>query len=59
MRLRRKGIETGYSGVERFRATTSTNHSLRLLNFFYALILYNAWLLANMIMARRFSKIPF
>jgi hypothetical protein len=56
---RRWGIETGYAGVEGFRArTTSKNHALRLLYFYYALILYNAWLLANLIMARRFSKIP-
>ena len=55
---RRWGIETGYSGVEGLRArTTSKSHSLRLLYFYYALILYNAWLLANLIMARRFSKI--
>ena len=55
---RRWGIETGYSDLERFRAkTTSKNHSLRLLYFFYALILYNAWLLANLIIARRFSKL--
>jgi putative transposase len=55
---RRWGIETGYSGIEGFRArTTSKNHSLRLLYFFYALVLYNAWLLANLIIARRFSKI--
>jgi Transposase DDE domain len=55
---RRWGIETGYAGVETFRArTTSKNHSLRLLHFFYALILYNAWLLANLIIARRFSKV--
>jgi hypothetical protein len=55
---RRWGIETGYAGVEGFRArTTSRNHSLRLLYFYYALVLYNAWLLANVIMARRFSKI--
>jgi hypothetical protein len=55
---RRWGIETGYAGVEGFRArTTSKNHALRLLYFYYALILYNAWLLANLIMARRFSKI--
>ena len=54
----RWGIETGYAGVEGFRArTTSKNHSLRLLYFFYALILYNAWLLANLIMARKFSKV--
>jgi hypothetical protein len=55
---RRWGIETGYSGVEGFRArTTSRNHALRLLYFYYALVLYNAWLLANLIIARRFSKI--
>jgi hypothetical protein len=55
---RRWGIETGYSGVKGFRArTTGRNHSLRLLYFYYALILYNAWLLANLIMARAFSKI--
>jgi hypothetical protein len=56
---RRWGIETGYAGVETFRArTTSKNHSLRLLYFFYALILYNAWLLANLIMARKFCRVP-
>ena len=55
---RRWGIETGYSGVERFRArTTSRNHALRLIYFFHALILYNAWLPANLIIARRFSKL--
>ena len=55
---RRWGIETGYSGVEGLRArTTSKSHSLRLLYFYYALVLYNAWLLANLIIARRFSKV--
>ncbi len=54
---KRWGIERGYVEVERFRArTTSRNHTLRLLYFFYALILYNAWLLANLILAKRFSK---
>lgn len=53
----RWGIETGYVGVEELRArTTSRNHALRLLYFYYALILYNAWLLANLIMARELSK---
>jgi hypothetical protein len=37
--------------------TTSKSHSLRLLYFYYALILYNACLLANLIMAKRFSKV--
>jgi hypothetical protein len=54
----RWGIETGYVGVERLRArTTSRNHSLRLLYFYYSLMLYNVWLLANLILAKRFSKI--
>ena len=54
---RRWGIERGYVEVERFRArTTSRSHTLRLLYFYYALILCNAWLLANLILAKRFSK---
>ena len=53
----RWGIETGYSGIEQLRArTTSRNHSLRLLYLFYSMILYNAWLIANLILAKRFSK---
>ena len=54
----RWGIESGYSGVEQLRArTTSRNHSLRLLYLYYALILYNAWLLANLTLARRFARV--
>jgi IS4 transposase len=53
----RWGIESGYVGIEQFRArTTSRNHSLRLLYFFYAMILYNAWLLANLTLARSICK---
>lgn len=53
----RWGIETGYNGIEQFRArTTSRNHSLRLLYFYYAMILYNAWLLANLTLARSICK---
>ena len=53
----RWGIETGYNGVEQFRArTTSRNHSLRLLYFYYTMILYNAWLLANLTLARSICK---
>ena len=33
----------------------SRNHSLRLLYFYYSLILYNAWLLANLILASRLN----
>jgi hypothetical protein len=54
---KRWGIERGYVEVERFRArTTSRSHTLRLFYFFYALILCNAWLLANLILAKRFSR---
>ena len=56
----RWGLESGYIGVEHLRArTTSKNHTLRLLYFFYALILYNAWLLANLILAKKFNLAPF
>ncbi len=55
---RRWGIESGYAGVEQLRArTTSRNHALRLTYFFYALILYNAWLLANLVLVRRFDRL--
>ena len=55
----RWGIESGYVGVEEFRGrTTSRNHSLRLLCFYYALILYNAWLIANLSLARRYCILP-
>lgn len=53
----RWGLETGYSNVEQFRArTTSRNNFLRLLYFFYAMVLYNAWLLANLTLARSICK---
>jgi hypothetical protein len=56
---RRWGIESGYVGVERLRArTTSRNHSLRLLYFYYSLILYNAWLLANLQLAKTIFRLP-
>lgn len=56
----RWGLESGYIQVEDLRAkTTSKNHTLRLLYFFYALILYNAWLLANFNLARKFNMAPF
>src|SRR2546426_5889739 len=55
----RWGIESGDNGIEKFRArTTSRNHSLRLLYFFYSMVLYNAWLLANLILAKRFGRMP-
>ncbi len=52
----RWGLESGYIGAGVLRArTTSKNHSLRLLYFYYALILYNAWLLTNLLLASRFN----
>jgi len=45
---KRWGIETGYACVGRFRPKTcSSNHSVRFLYFFYPLILFNAWIIAN------------
>ncbi len=45
---RRWGIETGYACVEKFRPRTcSINPSVRFLYFFYPLILFNAWIIAN------------
>lgn len=55
---RRWGIETGYVGVEKFRPrTTSRNHSIRLLYFYYSLILFNAWIIANRHAAKDLSHI--
>jgi len=55
----RWGIESGYVGVGELKArTTSRNHSLRLLYFYYALILYNAWLIANLTLAKRYCILP-
>ena len=49
---KRWGIETGYSCVGRFRPkTTSSNQSIRLLYFYYSLILYNVWIIANLIIS--------
>jgi hypothetical protein len=56
----RWGLESGYIDVEDLRArTTSKNHTLRLLYFYYALILYNGWLLSNLILAKKFNLAPF
>lgn len=55
----RWGIESGYNGIEELRArTTSRNHSVRLLYFYYSMILYNSWLLANLVLAKRFAMVP-
>lgn len=45
---KRWGIETGYACVGKFRPrTTSRNHSMRFICFFYPLILFNVWIIAN------------
>lgn len=55
---KRWGIETGYVGLEQFRPrTTSRNHTLRLMYFYYPLLMYNAWLLANLILADRIAAV--
>jgi hypothetical protein len=55
---KRWGIETGYVGLEQFRPrTTSKNHALRLMYFYYPLLMYNAWLLANLILACMISAV--
>lgn len=52
----RWGIETGYACVGRFRPkTTSSNQSIRLLYFYYSLILYNAWIIANLIISEEYD----
>ncbi len=45
---KRWGIETGYACVEKFRPRTcSVNPTVRFLYFFYPLILFNGWIIAN------------
>lgn len=45
---RRWGIETGYACIEKLRPrTTSPNHSVRLLMFYFPLIFYNTWIITN------------
>jgi len=47
---RRWGIETGYACIEKLRPrTTSPNHSVRLLMFYFPLIFYNTWVVTNCI----------
>ncbi len=47
---KRWGIETGYACIEKVRPrTTSPNHSVRLLMFYFPLIFYNTWIVTNYI----------
>ena len=50
------GIETGYACIEKFRPqTTSKNQSMIFLYFFYPLILFNCWIIANCMLQREMS----
>ena len=45
---RRRGIETGYRGAEQVRPfTCSRNPSVRLVPFYFTMVLYNVWVLTN------------
>ena len=47
---KRWGIETGYRMIRKFLArTTSKRHSIRLLYFYLAILLYNMWVLMNIV----------
>ena len=46
---KRWGIETGYRMVRKFLAkTTSRRYNIRLLYFYFAILLYNLWVLLNL-----------
>ena len=50
MYRKRWGIETGYRMIRKFLArTTSKRHSIRLLYFYLAILLYNMWVLMNIV----------
>ncbi|EQB73199.1 MAG: transposase IS4 family protein [Ferroplasma sp. Type II] len=47
---KRWGIETGYRMIRKFLArTTSKKHDIRLLYFYLAILLYNMWVLLNLV----------
>ena len=53
---KRWGIETGYACVGKFRPKTSSRiHSMRFMYFFYPLILFNVWVIANRMLAENDS----
>ena len=50
MYRKRWGIETGYRMIRKFLArTTSKRYNVRLLYFYLAIILYNIWVLVNIL----------
>ncbi len=51
---KRWGIETGYRMIRKFLAkTTSRRYSTRLLYFYFAILLYNLWVLLNLMRGSR------
>ncbi|MGC8505223.1 MAG: transposase [Thermoplasmata archaeon] len=47
---KRWGIETGYRMIRKFLAkTTSRKHKIRLLYFYLAILIYNMWVLLNIV----------
>jgi len=51
---RRWGIETGYRVQNQIKAmTTSTNYTVRLVYQMLSVILYNIWILANIMLAEK------
>ena len=50
MYRKRWGIETGYRIIRKFLArTTSKRYNVRLLYFYLAIVLYNIWVLVNIL----------
>lgn len=54
MYRKRWGIETGYRGVKHdfLAITTTDSYTVRLLYFMVSVILYNFWLLCNLVYCR-------
>lgn len=52
---RRWGIETSYKGYEQMRPwTTSTDLSVRIFLLFFPFVMYNAWIITNYIVEKRY-----
>jgi len=57
---RRNGIETAYSKIKEFAPwTTSTNFSIRLFHFGFAVLLYDPWLLVDFLVQTLIDVVEF
>ncbi|WP_255153047.1 hypothetical protein [Halorarius halobius] len=57
---RRGGIETAYSKIKEFAPwTTSTNFSIRLFHFGFAVLLYDLWLLVDFLVQTLIEVVEF